>query len=85
MVDADYTKPSGFDAYWDAVLAELDATPAEPEVEVIPLRETDFATLYGVQITSIGPYRLFGYLSVPRATARIPLYTGRPSTPACLR
>ena len=65
MVDADYTKPEGFDVYWDAVLAELDATPAEPEVEVIPLRETDFATLYGVQITSIGPYRLFGYLSVP--------------------
>jgi cephalosporin-C deacetylase len=66
MVDADYTKPSGFDAYWDAVLAELDATPAEPEIELIPLRETDFATLHGVQITSIGPYRLFGYLSVPK-------------------
>lgn len=66
MVDADYTKPIGFDAYWDAVLAELDATPAEPEIEVIPLRETDFATLHGVQITSIGPYRLFGYLSVPK-------------------
>ena len=66
MVDADYTMPSGFDAYWDAVIAELDATPAEPEIEVIPLRETDFATLHGVQITSIGPYRLFGYLSVPK-------------------
>ena len=66
MVDADYTKPSGFDAYWDAVLTELDATPAEPEIEVIPLRETDFATLHGVQITSVGPYRLFGYLSVPK-------------------
>lgn len=66
MADATYTKPEGFDAYWDAVLAELDATPAEPEIEVIPLRETDFATLHGVSITSIGPYRLFGYLSVPR-------------------
>lgn len=66
MADADYTRPSGFDAYWDAVLAELDATPAEPEIEVIPLRETDFATLHGVHITSIGPYRLFGYLSVPK-------------------
>lgn len=66
MADADYTKPSGFDAYWDAVLAELDATPAEPEIEVILLRETDFATLHGVQITSVGPYRLFGYLSVPK-------------------
>lgn len=66
MADATYTKPDGFDAYWDAVLAELDATPAEPEIEVIPLRETDFATLHGVHITSVGPYRLFGYLSVPK-------------------
>ena len=65
--DATYTKPDGFEAYWDAVLSELDATPAEPEIEVIPLRETDFATLHGVQITSIGPYRLFGYLSVPKS------------------
>ena len=66
MADATHTKPDGFDAYWDAVLTELDATPAEPETEVIPLRETNFATLHGVQITSIGPYRLFGYLSVPK-------------------
>ena len=72
MADADYTKPEGFDVYWDAVLAELDATPAEPEVEVIPLRETDFATLHGVQITSIGPYRLFGYLSVPKGDGPFP-------------
>ena len=72
MADADYTKPSDFDAYWSAVLAELAATPAEPEVEPIPLRETDFATLYGIQITSIGPYRLFGYLSVPKGDGTFP-------------
>ncbi len=67
MADATYTKPDGFDDYWNAVLTELAATPAEPEIEVIPLRETDFATLYGVHITSVGPYRLFGYLSVPKS------------------
>ena len=66
MADSIYTKPDGFDEYWNAVIGELDATPAEPEVETIPLRETDFATLYGVRITSVGPYRLFGYLSVPK-------------------
>ena len=66
MADATYTKPEGFDAYWDAVLAELDAIPPGPEIEVIPLRESDFATLHGVSITGIGPYRLFGYLSVPK-------------------
>ena len=66
MADSDYTRPDGFDEYWDAVVAELDAIPAEPEVEAIPLRETDFATLHGVNLTSVGPYRLFGYLSVPK-------------------
>ena len=72
MADADYKKPSGFDAYWDATLSELAAIPAEPEVEAIPLRETDFATLYGVRITSIGPYRLFGYLSIPKGEGPFP-------------
>ena len=32
---------------------------------MLPLRSTDFATLYGVRLTSLGPYRLFGYLSIP--------------------
>ena len=72
MADSDYTRPDGFDEYWDASLAELDATPAEPEVEAIPLRETDFATLHGVSITSVGPYRLFGYLSVPKGDGPFP-------------
>ena len=72
MADSDYTRPDGFDEYWDEVVAELDATPAEPEVEAIPLRETDFAMLHGVSITSIGPYRLFGYLSVPKGDGPFP-------------
>ena len=72
MADSDYKKPAGFEKYWDAVLAQLDDTPAEPEVEPIPLRETDFATLYGVSLTSIGPYRLFGYLSVPKGDGPFP-------------
>ncbi len=72
MADSDYRKPDDFDGYWDAVLAQLNATPAEPEVEPIPLRETDFATLYGVSLTSVGPYRLFGYLSVPKGEGPFP-------------
>ena len=62
----------GFDAYWRALLAELDATPAEPEIEAIPLRETDFATMSGVRLTSVGPYRLFGYMSVPKGDGPFP-------------
>lgn len=58
-------KPDDFDSYWQDTLAELAALPAAPEVQEIPLRSTDFATAYGVRLTSIGPYRLYAYLSIP--------------------
>jgi cephalosporin-C deacetylase len=51
--------------YWARVADELARYPARPEVEAIPLRSTEFATLYGVRLTSAGPYRVFGYLSLP--------------------
>ena len=72
MADSTYAKPEDFDQYWDLTMAELDSTPAEPEVETIPLRETEFATLYGALLTSVGPYRLFGYLSVPKGEGPFP-------------
>ena len=65
-------KPDGFDSYWQATLEELAKLPPAPEVEEIPLRSTDFATAYGVRLTSIGPYRLFGYLSIPRGSGPFP-------------
>ena len=58
-------KPHDFDTYWHDVLAELARFPAAPEVQEIPLRSTDFATAYGVRLTSLGPYRIYGYLSIP--------------------
>jgi hypothetical protein len=36
------------------------------------LRSTEFATLYGVRLTSLGPYRLFGYLSLPAGPGPLP-------------
>jgi cephalosporin-C deacetylase len=60
------------DAYWQATLAELARYPAVPEIEPLPLRTTPFATLYGVRLTSLGPYRLYGYLSVPTGRGPFP-------------
>ena len=57
--------PEAFGDYWRETLDELARYPAGPEIEPLPLRTTAFATLYGVRLTSIGPYRLFGYLSIP--------------------
>src|ERR687892_2155580 len=65
-------KPANFEQYWQQTLDLLAGYAARPEIEVIPLRSTDFATLYGVRLTSLGPYRLFGYLSIPTGTGPFP-------------
>ena len=66
------TKPTDFDRYWRQTLDDLAAYPARPELELLPLRSTDFATLYGVRLTSLGPYRVFGYLSLPTGKGPFP-------------
>ncbi|MBI3325158.1 MAG: acetylxylan esterase [Nitrospinae bacterium] len=58
--------------YWQEMLADLGRYAAQPELELLPLRTTDFATLYGVRLTSRGPYRVFGYLSIPTGRGPFP-------------
>jgi cephalosporin-C deacetylase len=60
------------DEYWQQTLDDLKSYPACPEVDVLPLRSTPFATLYSVKLTSLGPYRLFGYLSIPTGAGPFP-------------
>src|SRR5262249_6193319 len=57
---------------WQAAPDDLARSPARPEMDVLPLRSTPFATLYGVRLTSLGPYRLFGYLSIPTGAGPFP-------------
>ena len=66
-------KPADFEQYWKATLDELEQIPMAPEVDEIPLRSTDFSTTYAVRLTSIGPYRIFGYLSVPNGIGPFPV------------
>ena len=72
MTKLTVSRPVDFNDYWAAVTEELASTPASPEIEAIPMRETDFATLYGVRLSSIGPYRLYGYLSIPKGRGPFP-------------
>lgn len=72
MTELTYTRPDDFEDYWSAVAEELASTPARPEIDAIPMRETGFATLYGVRLSSIGPYRLYGYLSIPKGSGPFP-------------
>jgi cephalosporin-C deacetylase len=66
------SKPAEFEQYWQHTLEDLARYPARSEVELLPLRSTDFATLFGVRLTSLGPYRLFGYLSIPTGQGPFP-------------
>ncbi|MDQ6603742.1 MAG: acetylxylan esterase, partial [Chloroflexota bacterium] len=58
-------RPGDFDTYWDEVDAELAHYPLAVEMERNALRSSEFSTVFNVRLTSIGPYRIFGYYSVP--------------------
>ncbi|MEV4071986.1 acetylxylan esterase [Nonomuraea fuscirosea] len=64
--------PMTFDAYWSAVDEELAATPARPVLDPVPARTTDEATSYTVRLTSVGPYRVTGWLSIPSGDGPFP-------------
>jgi cephalosporin-C deacetylase len=59
-------------AYWDALDAELATLPAVPDLEPLPLRSSPNYTCYTLRLTSVGPYRIFGYYSVPTGPAPHP-------------
>jgi cephalosporin-C deacetylase-like acetyl esterase len=61
-----------FDNYWAAVDRELAAIAARPVLDVVPARATDEATSYTVRLTSTGPYRVFGHLSIPTGDGPFP-------------
>ncbi len=63
---------SAFDSYWAALDKELARYPAAPELEPLRLRSTEFATVYALRLTSVGPYRIFGYYSVPHGDGPFP-------------
>jgi cephalosporin-C deacetylase len=66
------SRPEDFDTYWQGVCQQLAALPIAPEEEYLPIRSTEFCTCYTVRFTSIGPYRLFGYLSIPHGDGPFP-------------
>ena len=67
------TKPIDFDQYWRQVDAELAALPVAPELTPLPIRTTDFGTVYGLRLTSLGAYRIFAYYCVPHGDGPFPV------------
>lgn len=73
------SRPEDFDGYWQQVCRELKAVPIAAEAEHLPIRSTEFCDCYTVRLTSIGPYRLFGYLSIPHGDGPFPTLLLGPS------
>jgi cephalosporin-C deacetylase len=61
------------DAFWQAVDDDLARYPMNAELEPIPQRSTDSSTSYFVRLTSVGPYRISGFYSVPTAAESHPV------------
>lgn len=72
------TKPVDFDAYWNGVDAELATYPIAAEERHVPLRDNEHSTAYEVELTSIGPYRIFGHLTIPNGDGPFPALLNLP-------
>lgn len=65
-------RPADFDHYWAQTMAELAGLPPAPELTELPIRSTEFGTVYGLRLTSVGPYRIFAYYCVPHGAGPFP-------------
>ncbi len=72
MTEIATPRPADFDAYWDAVDRELSQYPAAPTLEALALPSDEFSTVHALRLTSSGPYRIFGYYSVPKGDGPFP-------------
>lgn len=65
-------RPKELDTYWQGVDQELLALDGQPALERLPLHSTERFSVYALRLTSVGPYRIFGYLSVPKGDGPFP-------------
>ena len=78
MSETETSRPADFDTYWSALDRELAQYPAAPTLERLALPSDEFSTVYALRLTSTGPYRIFGYLSVPAGDGPFPALLAAP-------
>ena len=71
-------KPANFSDYWDGIDQELERYEGRPLLEPMPRHSNEYCTVYSLRLTSIGPYRLFGYYSVPHGDGPFPAMYNTP-------
>ena len=82
------TRPEGFDAFWDDLLAEAAQIPLNASAELVPLRSSPAVEVYDVHYDSLDDVRVAGWYCLPRERSRklpavvhMPGYVGEPSIP----
>jgi cephalosporin-C deacetylase len=65
-------KPSHFETYWGRLDDELANLAGRPVLEALPRHSSEHFTVYAVRLTSYGPYRIFGFFSMPKGSGPFP-------------
>ena len=69
-------RPTDFDEFWAATLAEAARIPLSPSLEHVPLRSTDEVDVFEIHYDSLDCLRIAGWYCVPRASYLPPPYPG---------
>ena len=67
-------RPSDFDEFWAAILAETAGIPLNPSMEHVPLRSTDEVDVFEIHYDSLDRLRVAGWYCVPKDTYLKPPY-----------
>src|SRR5215204_3157959 len=65
--------PANFEAFWAEAMDELAALPAAPELTVNAIRSGESSTVYDLYLTSVGPYRIYAFYSIPKGEGPFPV------------
>jgi cephalosporin-C deacetylase len=65
--------PADFETYWADAMDELAALPPAPELTVNEIRSGEHSTVYDLHLTSIGPYRIYAFYSIPKGEGPFPV------------
>ena len=68
------TRPSDFDAFWAAIMAEAATIPLNPTVEHVPFRSTDEVDVFEIHYDSLDHLRVAGWYCVPKVSYVPPPY-----------
>ena len=83
-------KPDDFEAFWDAIDADLAAIPLDPVMELVPHRSTEAVEVFEIGYTSLDGVRIAGWYCYPRDSwasapypglSIVPGYVSEPTLP----